>query len=265
MTAREFASDCLVLARRQVEHVRQIPEKLLDVTLQPLMFVVLFSYVFGGVIAIPGGDYRDYLIGGVMVQSLAFGIMGPATSIATDLREGVVDRLRTLPIARASYLVGHVLSELAATLVGVTVLSVTGAIIGWGIHGGVAHAVAGYALIAAYALAMVWTGTLLGLVVRSPDAVQGLAFVVMFPMTFLASTFVPLAGLSPTLRTIAAWNPISTVAAAVRELFGNPTAALADPPWPLRHAVAAAALGCAAVLVVVVPLAVRAFRHRTSD
>src|SRR6478735_3622022 len=103
-------SDSLVLARRNLEHVRQIPEKLLDVTLQPIMFVLLFTYAFGGVIAIPDGSYREYLLGGVLVQSLSFGIMGPATSIATDLHEGVVDRFRTLPMARAGDLVGHVLA-----------------------------------------------------------------------------------------------------------------------------------------------------------
>ena len=119
-------ADSLVLARRNLEHVRQIPEKLLDVTLQPIMFVVLFAYVFGGVIAIPDGSYREYLLGGVLVQSLAFGIMGPATSIATDLHEGVVDRFRSLPMARSAYLIGHMLAELARRQSAITVLAVRG-------------------------------------------------------------------------------------------------------------------------------------------
>jgi ABC-2 type transport system permease protein len=119
---RWLISDSLVLARRNLEHVRQIPEKLLDVTLQPLMFTVLFAYVFGGVIAIPDGNYREYLLGGVLVQTLAFGIMGPATSIATDLREGVVDRFRSLPMARPAYLIGHILAEMAWSSAGASTL-----------------------------------------------------------------------------------------------------------------------------------------------
>ena len=116
--ARWLVSDSLVLARRNLEHVRQIPEKLLDVTLQPIMFVLLFAYVFGGVIAVPGGDYKEYLVGGILVQTLAFGMMGPGVSIATDLSEGIVDRFRSLPTSRAAYLVGHLIAELAAAMLG---------------------------------------------------------------------------------------------------------------------------------------------------
>ena len=103
----------MVFARRNIEHIRQIPEKLLDVTIQPLMFVLLFAFVFGGAIDVDGGNYREYLIGGILVQTLAFGLMGPATSIATDLDEGVIDRFRSLPSSRGSYLFGHFLAELA--------------------------------------------------------------------------------------------------------------------------------------------------------
>jgi ABC transporter DrrB family efflux protein len=257
-------SDSLVMARRNLAHVRQIPEKLLDVTLQPLMFVLLFSYVFGGVIAIPDGDYREYLLGGVLVQSLSFGIMGPATAIATDLGEGVVDRFRTLPMSRAAYLCGHVIAELAATTVGVAVICGAGLIVGWQIHGGLLAAIGGFALVLLFAFAMVWMGTLLGLIVRSPDAAQGIVFMVVFPMTFLASTFVPLGGLTPVLRAIASWNPVSTLAAAVRELFGNPLGMPADPAWPLRHAVVAAVGWSLVFLVIAVPLAIRRFRIRTT-
>lgn len=257
-------ADSLVMARRNLEHVRQIPEKLLDVTLQPVMFVLLFAYVFGGVIAIPDGDYREYLIGGVLVQSLSFGIMGPATAIASDLGEGVVDRFRTLPMSRGAYLCGHVLAELGASSIGITVLSISGLIVGWGIHSDLLHAIAGYGLILLFAFSMVWLGTFLGLVVRSADAAQGVVFLVMFPLTFLANTFVPLGGLSPVLRTIASWNPISTLAAAVRVLFGNPTGMPPDAPWPLQHAVLAACGWALLLLAISVPLALRRFRQRTT-
>jgi ABC transporter DrrB family efflux protein len=257
-------SDSLVLARRNLEHVRQIPEKLLDVTLQPIMFVILFAYVFGGVIAIPDGSYREYLLGGVLVQSLSFGVVGPATSIATDLREGVVDRFRSLPIARSAYLIGHVLAELAASLIAITVLSLSGLVIGWGIHSSFLHALAGYGLILLFAFSMLWCGTLLGISVRSPDAAQGVAFMVVFPMTFLASTFVPIAGFSPFLRVLASWNPVSSMTAAVRWLFGNPTGTPADAAWPLQHPVLSALGWCLAILALCVPLAIRRFRARTT-
>ncbi|MEO8553048.1 MAG: ABC transporter permease [Kofleriaceae bacterium] len=265
MSVAHLFGDSLVFARRHVEHVRQIPEKLLDVTLQPIMFTLLFAFVFGGVIAIPDGNYREYLLGGVMIQSLSFGIMGPATSIATDVREGVVDRFRSLPVSPSSYLIGHILAELGATLLGVTILSLSGLIVGWGIYSSVLGGIAGYALVILFAFSMVWLGTWLGLVVRSPDAAQGIVFLVVFPATFLANTFVPLAGLSPVLRAIASWNPVSTLAAAVRELFGNPTALPPDAPWPLHHAVGASVGWCLLLLSIAVPLALRAFRKRTID
>jgi len=261
---RWLVSDSLVLARRNLEHVRQIPEKLLDVTLQPVMFVVLFAYVFGGVIAIPDGSYREYLLGGVLVQSLGFGIMGPATSIATDLREGVVDRFRSLPMSRPAYLIGHVLAELGASSIAVTVLSLSGLVIGWRIHSDLPHALAGYGLILLFAFAMLWCGTLIGIIVRSPDAAQGMVFMVVFPMTFLASTFVPIAGFSPFLRVLASWNPISSMAAAIRLLFGNPTGTPADAAWPLLHPVLSAVAWCLLILAVCVPLALRSFRKRTT-
>jgi ABC-type multidrug transport system permease subunit len=262
--ASHLIADSLVLARRQFEHVRQLPEKLLDVTLQPIMFTLLFAYVFGGVIAIPDGNYREYLLGGVLIQSLAFGIMGPAVSIATDLREGVVDRLRSLPISRSAYLVGHVLAEFGALCVAITVLSLSGLVVGWGIYSDVPHAIAGYALILLFAFAMLWCGTYLGILVRTPDAAQGVVFMIVFPMTFLANTFVPIAGFGPVLRTIAAWNPISALAAAVRTLFGNPTAIPPDAAWPLRHCVLFSVAACALIVLVMMPLAIRRFRVRTT-
>ena len=261
---RWLIADSLVMARRNLEHVRQIPEKLLDVTLQPIMFVLLFAFVFGGVIQIPDGSYREYLLGGVLVQSLGFGIMGPAAAIATDLREGVVDRFRTLPTSRAAYLIGHILAELAASAIAVTVLSLSGLIIGWGIHSDFLSAVAGYGVIMLFAFAMLWLGTLLGMLVRSPDAAQGIVFMLVFPLTFLASTFVPIAGLGPVLRELAEWNPITAQAGAVRTLFGNPTGTPPDGPWPLQHPVLCAILWSLLVLVICVPLALRQFRRHTS-
>src|ERR671937_2789805 len=240
--ARWFLSDSLALAGRNLQHVRQIPEKLIDVTTQPIMFVLLFAFVFGNVIDVPGASYREYLIGGILVQSLAFGMMGPGTSIAADLGEGMVDRIRSLPTSRSAYLFGHFAAELAATLLAVVILCATGFAIGWSIDGSLLGALGGLVLLVAFASAMIWVGTLLGVIARSPDAVQGFVFMVVFPLTFLSNAFVPASSLPDGLQQVAEWNPISAVVAATRTLFGNPTALPADAAWPLQHPVLTAFL-----------------------
>ena len=256
-------SDSLVLARRNLSHVRQIPEKLLDVTIQPLMFVLLFAYVFGGAIAVPGGNYHEYLMGGIFIQTLTFGVMGPAMSMANDLSEGVLDRVRSLPVARSAFLVGHVLAEFAAALLGLTVMTVAGLIVGWRIHTDVPHAIAGFGLLLLVAFAMLWVGMLLGSVVRSADAAQGLVFVVIFPLTFIANAFVPSGTLPSVLQHFSNWNPVSALAAGIRTLFGNPTATPDGAAWPLQHPVASSLIWCAVLLAVTVPLAIAAYRRRT--
>ena len=262
-TARLGLADSLVLAKRNLSHVRQIPEKLIDVTIQPLMFVLLFAYVFGGAIAVPGSNYHEYLMGGIFIQTLTFGVMGPAMSMATDLGEGVLDRFRSLPMARSAFLVGHVLAEFAAALLGLTVMTVAGLIVGWRINSDLPHAIAGFGLLALVAFAMLWLGMLLGSVVRSPDAAQGIVFVVIFPLTFVANAFVPSGTLPNVLQHVSDWNPVSALAAGIRTLFGNPTATPAGAAWPLQHPVASSLIWCALLLAVTVPLAIAAYRRRT--
>jgi ABC-2 type transport system permease protein len=263
--ARWFVSDSLALAGRNLRHVRQIPEKLLDVTLQPVMFVLLFAFVFGGVIHVPGGDYRSYLIGGILVQSLAFGMMGPGVSIAADLGEGMVDRIRSLPTSRSAYLFGHFAAELAASLLAIVILCATGFAVGWSIDSSALEALGGVALLVAFASAMIWTGTLLGVIARSSDAVQGFVFMTVFPLTFLSNAFVPVDGLPDGLRQIAEWNPVSAVVAATRTLFGNPTAVPDGAAWPLQHPVVMAVGWTALALAVTIPLTIARFRARTTE
>jgi ABC transporter DrrB family efflux protein len=261
---RWLAGDSVVLAKRQFAHIRQIPEKLFDVTLQPLMFVLLFSFVFGNVIAVPGGDYKEYLIGGILVQTLAFGMMGPGVSMATDLGEGIIDRFRSLPMSRPAFLLGHLSAEFAASILAVGIMVCTGLIVGWGISSSPLEALGGFGLLLLLAISMLWLGTLIGVIARSPDVVQGIAFTTIFPLTFVANTFVPVSGLPDGLRQFAEYNPVSCWAAGVRTLFGNPTAIPDGSAWPLEHSVVASVAWCLAVLVVVVPLTVRAYRNRTS-
>jgi ABC-2 type transport system permease protein len=261
---RWLASDAWVLAKRQFAHIRQIPEKLFDVTLQPVMFVLLFAYVFGGVIHVPGGgDYHEYLIGGILVQTLAFGMMGPGVSLATDLGEGIIDRFSSLPMSRPAYLIGHLTAEFCATLLAVAIMIVSGLIVGWGINSSPLEALGCFGVIFLIAITSIMLGTMVGVLARSPDAVQGIAFVAVFPLTFVANTFVPVSGLPEGLRQVAEYNPISAWAAAVRTLFGNPTAIPSNAAWPLEHPVVASIGWCAVILAAVVPLTLRAYRKRT--
>jgi ABC transporter DrrB family efflux protein len=258
-------SDSLVYAARNVAHIRQIPEKLLDVTLQPLMFVLLFAYVFGGAIHVGGGNYREYVIAGILVQSLAFGLTGPATAIATDLTEGVIDRFRSLPASRLAYVSGHYLAEIAGMGLSIVVLLGAGLIVGWRAHTDVLHIATAVALLLAFSSAMIWVGTWIGLKVRSADAVMGVGFIAVFPLAFLSNAFVPIATLPEPLQWVAAWNPISVMVAAVRELFGNPLSPLVKHTWPLEHPIPAAFIYCAVILAITVPATFRRYRARTSD
>jgi ABC transporter DrrB family efflux protein len=261
---RTMLSDTLVFTRRHMEHIRQIPEKLLDVTVQPLMFVLLFAYVFGGAINTGAGSYREFLIGGIIIQTLTFGMMGPAQSIADDLTQGVIDRFRSLPAARSSYLLGHFLAELAGLVLSLSILSGTGLIVGWRIHSGIGHAVATYGFLLVFSSTIIWLGTWLGMVVRSSDAVMGLGFTVVFPLTFLSNAFVPIQSMPTWLQYVASWNPISVIVAAVRDGFGNPQAPLVRHAWALEHATPMAWAFTLGLLAVGVPLALRRYRARTA-
>jgi ABC transporter DrrB family efflux protein len=262
---RTLLSDTLVFTRRHVEHIRQIPEKLLDVTVQPLMFVLLFAYVFGGAINTGAGSYREFLIGGIIVQTLTFGMMGPAQSIAEDLSQGVIDRFRSLPAARSAYLLGHFLAELAGLALSLSILSGTGLLVGWRIHSGIGHGLATYAFLLVFSSTIVWLGTTLGMLVRSSDAVMGLGFTVVFPLTFLSNAFVPIQSMPGWLQYVASWNPISVIVAAVRDGFGNPQAPLVKHAWALEHATGMAWAFTALLLLVAVPLALHRYRVRTSS
>jgi ABC transporter DrrB family efflux protein len=262
---RWLLSDTRVMAGRNLAHVRQIPEKLIDATVQPLMFVLLFAFVFGGVVSVPGGgDYHEYLISGILVQTLCFGIMGPGTSVATDLTEGIIDRFRSLPMLRPAFLLGHLTAEFAASILAIAIMVVSGLIVGWRIHSDPAEALAAFALLGLLSITMLWLGMMIGVIARSPDVVTGVGFLLVFPLTFVAATFVPLDGLPDGLRQFAEYNPISTWAAGVRTLFGNPTAIPADAAWPLQHAVLCSVLWCVGLIAVLVPVTLAAFKRRTA-
>lgn len=260
--------DVWVIARRGIVHMRRQPEQLSDATIQPIMFVVLFAYVFGGAINVGGGgrgtaqQYREFLMGGIIAQTIVFSAFGVAMSIASDRKNQAVDRFRSLPISQGAVLGGHALANLIKAALPIALMSITGYLIGWRIRGSWTDTIGAYGLTFAFAFAMIWIGVLLGSVVATPEGVTGIAFAALFPITFVASTFVPISSMPSALRTIAAWNPTTTLSNALRELFGNPnTPPTADDPWPLHHAVAYTWIWIVVILVVCAPVAIWAYRR----
>ena len=207
----------------------------------------------------PGG-YHAYAVTGIFVQTLTFAVGGAGVAISEDMTNGMIQRFRSLPMARSAVLVGRSLADLATTLIAIAILAGAGLIVGWRIHTDFPDAVAGFALLVLYAYAISWLGVLLGLLVRSTDAVMGIVFLVAFPLSFIANTFVAASTLPEPLATIARYNPVSAMTAAVRQLFGNPSVPDPHPVWPMAHPVAAAVLWSLAILAVCVPLAVRRYR-----
>lgn len=250
--------ETLLLTGRSLRAIPRVPERLVDVTIQPVIFIVLFLYVLGSAVKVPGTSYVDYLLPGVLAQQLAFSIMGTGTSTATDLKDGVVDRFRSLPIGRWSVLSAQVLSQALEAMLGLTVVGVLGLVLGWRPDLSVADALELGALVFLTLIAVTWVGVLLGILARSADAVQGIVFCVVFPLTFLAGTFVPISGMADVPRAIGEYNPVSTLVATMRDLTGGVHETGA---WPLAHPELALVVWCVAALVICVPLAVRRFRR----
>ncbi len=258
---RGVVHDTWVIAKRGLIHMKRQPEALSDATIQPIMFVLLFGYVFGGAIDVPGdGNYREFLMGGIFAQTIVFTAFGVAMSIANDFKNQAVDRFRSLPLAKGAVLGGHAVANMLKTLLPISIMSLTGLLVGWRISGGIVDAIGGYLLMVAFAFAMIWVGVLIGAVVGTPEGVTGLGFAVLFPLTFLASTFVPSETMPTAVRAVANWNPVSTLADAIRVLFDNPhSPAGPDAPWSLQHPVLYTLIWAVGIVVVTAPLAVRAY------
>jgi ABC transporter DrrB family efflux protein len=260
-----FLTACLLVVRRNLIHIKRMPELLMDVTVQPVMFVLLFAFVFGASIDVPGNGYRQFLIPGIMAQTMVFSSFIVAIGLVNDLAKGFVDRLKSLPIHRSAILVGRSLSSLIHSSIGITIMALTGLAIGWRINTNVAKGVLGFALFLLIGFAMIWVGILVGSSFQTVEAVNGFMFTVMFPLTFLANTFAPTENMPHWLRLLAEWNPISALTQAARELWGNGPPAPPSAAWPLHHAVAATIFWALLITAVMAPLSLRAFRRRSRD
>ncbi|HEY2259988.1 MAG TPA: ABC transporter permease [Solirubrobacteraceae bacterium] len=257
----QYARDTLLLTWRSLRAIPRVPERLLDVTIQPVIFILLFLYVFGSAIHVPGISYKDYLFPGIIGQSLAFGVIGAGVATSGDMTEGVIDRFRSMPISRLSIISGQVLGQACEQVLGLTLTIAFGLALGWDPHLTVVHGLELFGLMALAVLAFTWCGVLFGMLVRSPDAMQGLGFIIILPLSFLAGTFVPIAGMAAVPRAIAEWDPISSLVASVRSLTqGFHTGG----SWQLDHPEIAMVLWCLVLMAICIPLALRRFNRTLS-
>jgi ABC transporter DrrB family efflux protein len=253
--------DGAVVAKRNLIKIKRVSDLLVFSTLSPIMFILLFAYVFGSAIPVfPGSSstvYREYLIPGIFVQTVIFGATITGAGLADDIQKGIIDRFRSLPMSRSAVLVGRTTSDLLNNVLVLVIMSVTGLIVGWRIRGGVVDAIAAYLLLLAFAYAISWVMALIGLVVPTPEVVNNAAFMVIFPVTFIANTFVPTQHFPTVLMAISNWNPVSAATQACRDLFGNPSPEVHT--WPLQHAALYTLLWAAACVAVFLPLSVRRY------
>ncbi len=245
-----------LLVGRGLRTIPRVPERLSDVTIQPIMFTLLFLYVFGSAIHVHG-SYQNYLLPGLLGQSVAFGVIGAGVATSTDFSSGVVDRFRSLPVVRMSVISAQVIGQILEQILGIVIVAGVGLALGWRPHLGGGRAVELVALMLLGLFAFTWVGVLAGMLIRSSDAMQGIGFAVMLPLSFLAGTFVPIAGMKLIPRTIAEWDPLSALVAALRQVCqGTPSSGSLQ----LRHPVPAMIAWCVLLIVVCVPLALRRFR-----
>jgi ABC-2 type transport system permease protein len=256
--------DTVVLTRRSLARIAREPETLANVTIQPVIFVLLFAYVFGSAIRIPGGgNYHEYLVGGMLGMGLAGTAPGTAVGLVTDMSIGLIDRFRSLPMSRAAVLAGRTLSDLLTQVIGVVVVAAVGLAIGWRVHTGPGDIAAAFGLALLLGYAFTWAGACLGMTLRSAEAAQQIGFIFFLPLTFISNAFVPTQGMPGWLQAVANWNPLSALAAASRQLFGNPNPAAAVRAWPMQHPELAVVAWSALMLCVFAPLAVRLYRRKS--
>jgi len=212
-------SDTWVLAKRAFLRIFRAPDLVLAFTVQPIMFVLLFAYVFGGAIETPGYDYIDFLIPGILVQTMSFGGFVTALGLAEDLKKGLVDRFRSLPMSRSAVLAGRTLADVATNAISITVMLVVGVIIGFSFDAPFLHIVAGILLLLLFGYAFSWVFAFIGLTSSSPEAAQSLGFIIIFPLTFISSAFVPPDSMPAALQAFAEVNPFTITVDAMRALF----------------------------------------------
>ncbi|TYK45048.1 ABC transporter permease [Actinomadura decatromicini] len=255
-------SDGVALIGRELSRIRQEPGELIAALIFPAIMVVLFGYVFGSAIAVPGGgNYREYLMPGLFAMVTFTSTMAVTLRVATDASRGVMDRFRSMPTARSAVPFGHTGADFLHGALGLAIMAAAGLIVGWRAHRGLWPTTEAFLLLGLMRYGLSWAGCYLGLVVRNEHTADNLIPLV-FPVTMLSNSFVPTGGMPKALQVIADWNPVSALTAACRELFGNPAAPAADAAWPIAHPVTASLGWSLLLLAVFAPLSARTYRKR---
>ncbi|MWA13243.1 ABC transporter permease [Streptomyces sp. BA2] len=260
-------NDSLVVAKRNLIRMTRIPEMIIFGLIQPIMFVVLFAYVFGGSMNIGGttdpGVYREFLMAGIFAQTVTFATAGAGAGIADDMHKGLIDRFRSLPMARGAVLTGRTIADLVQTALTLVVLAIVALLVGWRVHEGIGKAIGAFGLLLLLGYAFTWIGALIGLSVRTPEAATSGGLIWLFPVTFISNAFVPTDNMATWIQTIADWNPFSATVQACRELFGNP-GVVDSSAWPMQHPVWASVIYSILIVVLFRTLAVRKYRSATA-
>ena len=258
-------ADGAIVAKRNLIKIKRVPEILIWTLMSPIMFVLMFAYVFGGSIAVTGMSYREFLMAGIFAQTVIFGATFTGAGMAEDMTKGVIDRFRSLPMSRSSVLIGRTASDIVYNLISVVMMSLTGLVVGWRIHTSALEALAGFALLLLFAYAFSWVMAYVGLLVPSVEVVNNASFMVIFPLTFISNAFVPSENLPTPLRIFAEWNPVSAVVQSARELFGNFPATMPVPDaWSLQNPVVYTLIWIVGILAVFVPLSTRQYKRSAS-
>ena len=260
------ASDGWVVAKRNLIKIKRVPEVLVFVLISPIMFVLLFAFVFGGAIQPEGNvNYREFLIGGIFAQTVVFGATFTGAGIAEDMAKGIIDRFRSLPMSPSAVLVGRTASDVVYNVLSLIIMALTGLLVGWRMREGVLPALGAFLLLLLFAYAISWVMAWVGLLVPSVEVINNASFIVIFPLTFVSNAFVPLESFSSGLRVFVEWNPVSALTQAVRELFGNVDPSIPAPDvWSLQHPALYTLVWVALILVVFVPVSVRSYQRASS-
>ncbi|PSK96086.1 ABC transporter DrrB family efflux protein [Haloactinopolyspora alba] len=260
----QAVGDAMTIAWRNIRGGWRVPDNQIYMFIQPIMFVLLFAYVFGGAIPIPGMEddptaYKRYLMAGIFAQTMAFAVAPASVGLADDMQKGLIDRFRSLPMARSGVIAGRVIADLANQVIVLAIMIVCGLLVGWEIENGVLGFFGAVGLLLLFAFAMLWVGAFIGLSVGNPQVAASAGLIWLFPVVFLSNAFIPTPTLPGWLQPIAEWNPVSAFVAATRELFGNPSMFAADT-FASNHPVLLSLIWVVVIVGIFAPLAVRKYK-----
>ncbi|TMR96651.1 ABC transporter permease [Nonomuraea basaltis] len=259
-------ADGMTITKRNALKIRRAPDLLGGVVLLPIVFVLLFAYVFGSMIELPGMSYTEYLLPGIFVMTITTSGQITGYTLTQDLQKGIFDRFRTLPMSPSAVLTGQTFSDLITNVTSIVTMALVGLLVGWRIHTSPLEAALGFLVLLLFAYAFSWVTATVALALRTPEVFNNVATIVSLPLVFLSNAFVDSARLPGPLKVIAEWSPVSTLIQGTRELFGNTSPAMPVPSaWPLQHAVPASILWSLVLLVVFVPLATRLYKRAVSQ